>query len=666
MEAVCRAGPRVNLDEKEACQAFLTSRILGSNSLRMRICEFVLTKKQLCKKYLSDRTRQRCENIAARLVGKTIIHASLTFARDLEGVELILQGGDRIVLSGRDCGAREGLRTVMWVRPSFDTLTRFQVDSVSGLVMTNPFVTDRYAKENKFGMPYDPQQMEVILLRSDGRQVLIGGHAGCTGCMEGCGVHGVAIQLYDKSSVLKFDNLPHLSFGHVRLLDRRVCRLVDEFGSRIDWINEVELSNMFCRYPLSASCAEELHEYLQFISPAWPCKPGPAREPFCIYVGDAVREPIGTNCLSEELSERFKKCRDARTGNTCPSSWAHREWGLPRPGTHGEHVCCWIFIKNPSCSDIEAVLKFASACTLLIGSRCIATCLSDVEFEYHGVFLQALEGALTGTHLLFEYDLSACIGRQSCVVGAGWDHLLAPPNALVSGAESDDNDHYLLDDVIQEIPLCEDDQPASIPSAESERVADELWASGVERLLHHPYHGAQCEQAPTKTQALRLLTFSRHPEQLDLLLLQAPFVKLLIQQGVDVQPKWANGAKILAENVQPEQFDIELCPRHVIVAVEDEETVMDLLQQLPYGKRPRLKPGVGRFDIPCDTSLLQDASEDGHEELTESLHSASSRRLNGGNREDPCFFDVEDLLVKNTFIHFSQAPTTSPRTAKTV
>ena len=68
--------------------------------------------------------------------------------------------------------------------------------------------------------------------------------------------------------------------------------------------------------------------------------------------------------------------------------------------------------------------------------------------------------------------------------------------------------------------------------------------------------------------------------------------------GVDTRPPWANGAKVFVGGLGQQLLAAvgveELCPRHVLVRVEDEDSVHALLQALSYRIRPRLKPGFGR------------------------------------------------------------------------
>lgn len=151
------------------------------------------------------------------------------------------------------------------------------------------------------------------------------------------------------------------------------------------------------------------------------------------------------------------------------------------------------------------------------------------------------------------------------------------------------------------------------------------------------------------------------------MILHSPLAQSLIDQGFNPKPEWANGAKILTRDVRPEQLDIELCPRHVIVADEDEQIVMEFIEKIPYNRRPRIKPGFGRVAVPSRTSLLQDLSQSNDSEAWDS-------RPPSGNVSDekseanvaPLLSDTQDLPVRCTFIHCPAGPVTTPRTSQTI
>jgi hypothetical protein len=142
-------------------------------------------------------------------------------------------------------------------------------------------------------------------------------------------------------------------------------------------------------------------------------------------------------------------------------------------------------------------------------------------------------------------------------------------------------------------------------------ISMEMWASRVERRLHAERRlargapGIAPPEAAGKGAQLRrnvdgvvLLTFSRHPRELDEALFGSSAACGASDRGVHTRPAWANGAKVFVEGLRRDLLAAagveELCPRHVLVKVEDEDSVHAALQTLSYRIRPRLKPGFGR------------------------------------------------------------------------
>jgi len=91
------------------------------------------------------------------------------------------------------------------------------------------------------------------------------------------------------------------------------------------------------------------------------------------------------------------------------------------------------------------------------------------------------------------------------------------------------------------------DPAADIPHEETASISRELWASAVQRLA--------CKPLKATHSGLILITFSRHSATLHKALLDAPLVKQLSHDGVDVLPDWANGAFVLAP-IQAEDIDM--------------------------------------------------------------------------------------------------------------
>ena len=74
-----------------------------------------------------------------------------------------------------------------------------------------------------------------------------------------------------------------------------------------------------------------------------------------------------------------------------------------------------------------------------------------------------------------------------------------------------------------------------------------------------------------------LLTFSRHPREFDVALLGNYPALQMMDRGFNPRPAWANGAKVFVEGLRRDQLAAagveELCPRIVLVKVEDEDAV---------------------------------------------------------------------------------------------
>merc|ERR1712032_10298 len=89
------------------------------------------------------------------------------------------------------------------------------------------------------------------------------------------------------------------------------------------------------------------------------------------------------------------------------------------------------------------------------------------------------------------------------------------------------------------------EEPAEIPEHEAGQISNQQWATYVERLLARGHmdpdqtpgvvkHGKKCV----------LLEFSRHPQELEDALLMSSVADGARRQGIEVQPDWAQGAKI--------------------------------------------------------------------------------------------------------------------------
>merc|ERR1712032_455942 len=148
--------------------------------------------------------------------------------------------------------------------------------------------------------------------------------------------------------------------------------------------------------------------------------------------------------------------------------------------------------------------------------------------------------------------------------------------------------------------------PAKIHPLEAQSIAHEQWATLVEHSATDPSVVRSPQPIADRARWI-LFTFSRRSPRLDDTVLASGPAITAVASGIDVQPPWANGAKILVEGVGPEHFDEVLNPSHLVVYEADEPAVFEALQQLPWNLR-KLKPSVGRAVVPSDLSLLDVSS----------------------------------------------------------
>eukprot|EP00746_Dinoflagellata_sp_MGD_P015464 gnl/MRDRNA2_/MRDRNA2_134371_c0_seq1.p1 gnl/MRDRNA2_/MRDRNA2_134371_c0~~gnl/MRDRNA2_/MRDRNA2_134371_c0_seq1.p1 ORF type:complete len:565 (+),score=101.05 gnl/MRDRNA2_/MRDRNA2_134371_c0_seq1:53-1696(+) len=208
--------------------------------------------------------------------------------------------------------------------------------------------------------------------------------------------------------------------------------------------------------------------------------------------------------------------------------------------------------------------------------------------------------------------------------------------------------------------------PEVIPAAESAVLQEVLWFSSVEHLLMKSPTSveqvAEMDEAVSSLPARNLvLTFNRNPKGFDEALLNSELARDLVRRGVDVQPPWAKGGKVLTSSVSPdalEDLPNEIGLRTVIVHEDDEQAVWAALSGLPYDIRPRLKPSTGKVALlgPSDLSMFGDVSSNTN---TCTSSSASSRIM------APSQLPEQSIEVDRTFVHFSAKGASSPRTVST-
>lgn len=195
-----------------------------------------------------------------------------------------------------------------------------------------------------------------------------------------------------------------------------------------------------------------------------------------------------------------------------------------------------------------------------------------------------------------------------------------------------------VDDVSQAVEHSDGD-PAAIISPEDAAWAQEgLWTSGVEALINGT---AVSGTATADSRRLLLLTFKRLTPELDQALLCSP-VALCAASRWNVQPTWANGAKVFVEMDEAalKLFlpNVILKPWHVILLDRDEDEVLAGIGHLPEPTR-RLKHEVGRRVLsgPGNDSVVVNPDE---------------------NRV------IFDCQVRHTFVHFTNA--TDVRSSRSV
>jgi len=210
-----------------------------------------------------------------------------------------------------------------------------------------------------------------------------------------------------------------------------------------------------------------------------------------------------------------------------------------------------------------------------------------------------------------------------------------------------------MGEVIDQILHADQDPAAVISSKKTAQVSAELWAGSVERISTHDE--ANAGVADERESRLLLLTFGRHPKELEEAIEASVPAQVALKAGTDIKPAWANGAKILAEGVNHGQLepptvpDEGLKPYHVVLWEKDEEQLLDGLKHLPYNFRT-LNPGSkGRTSVPTELPLFaMPASSDTPITLVECEPF--------GNAEGTDVDAGIEITIKNTFIHVTLAP----------
>jgi len=157
-------------------------------------------------------------------------------------------------------------------------------------------------------------------------------------------------------------------------------------------------------------------------------------------------------------------------------------------------------------------------------------------------------------------------------------------------------------------PPTNSETPAKIHPLEAQSIAQQQWATLVEHRASMA-SSVQPEMNIGEHVGVVLLTFSRRSQELSSALLNSGPAITAVANGIDVQPSWANGAKIFVGDAAPENFDEILNASHSVVYARDEPAIFEALKDLPWNVK-KLKPGSGRAVVPGNLSLVDVSSDD--------------------------------------------------------
>mmetsp|Transcript_59752 Transcript_59752/g.109825 ORF Transcript_59752/g.109825 Transcript_59752/m.109825 type:complete len:606 (-) Transcript_59752:131-1948(-) len=230
-------------------------------------------------------------------------------------------------------------------------------------------------------------------------------------------------------------------------------------------------------------------------------------------------------------------------------------------------------------------------------------------------------------------------------------------------------------DVIEAASMEEDAE--TVDPIEASRIEEERWATGVEALIRrdresgaggdlHVFADYDLDMHIAKETRFVVLTFNKIPKAFDGILRATSLAISLAKRGVDVQPSWANGAKILADidHGIAAEARVDFAPWHVLVEEKYEAGIYHALRQaLKWQDRPTVKPKGGRLSVPSpnDSSLF----------IVSSPSSSGSERLEFDVESSPDSHENVALawpqyIVRNTFVHIPGSSHHSPRSAQTI
>jgi len=281
-----------------------------------------------------------------------------------------------------------------------------------------------------------------------------------------------------------------------------------------------------------------------------------------------------------------------------------------------------------------------------------------------------------------EEQMASAAGKEalgkirSCLLELQSAHGLHEETTLQADSQKIDVLQRDEDNVVQDKYMARE-PAASVDPEEAANIVEACWVSAIEaRIAAENAFGSgfvvqhSCKSGnvgPPQVYPegkLVVLCFNRHPGAFDQALIDSPLAQELVGRGVDVHPPWANGAKILAEGVDPFVLDearVIPAPWHVIVREHHEHEVYKTLRALPHRIRPTLKRG-------CEKVFVHDRDPE-HAEL-HNLSPSSSRSSSVQSFEfqsaDGDIPSVEPLvLIRRTFIHVGVRQEGSPKSAKT-
>jgi len=222
---------------------------------------------------------------------------------------------------------------------------------------------------------------------------------------------------------------------------------------------------------------------------------------------------------------------------------------------------------------------------------------------------------------------------------------------------------------------------ATVDPEEAANIVEACWVSPIEARIaaensfgsgsvvqQHCMSGSLAPPQVHPNGSLIVLCFKRHPGAFDTALIDSPLAQELVGRGVDVHPVWANGAKVLAEGVDPFVLDearVIPAPWHVIVREHHEHEVYKTLRALPHEIRPKLKRGREKIfvhDSDLEHAQLRSLSPRSSCSLSAQSFELQSDPTSSSENVPP----VERLvLIRRTFIHVEGRQEQIPKSART-